>query len=272
MDLKARDLRKRVKMRHANNYLLKIARWMLINLEKSKLSDGSISINDMINLIASGAFYFVILVFAFPIALPLPYPPGFPSICGIPIFLLSIQLIFNKKVIILPKFVKQYRLKLDLIRLIIHKSNRILKFLSRFIKPRRLQVIVSERATILYGLLFFILSVCILIPFPGTNFIPAVGVFLSCLGLLFKDGLFGIVGAIVGIIGVFIVYFFSAMFATAISKFFKFTYYKISNLYFEETTFMLGIGILIGFISTLVIFVIYKFVVRWYEERKRLKR
>lgn len=257
------------KQQHRKNYFLTMARWMLINLSLKKQADDTVSIEDMITLIATKAFYFVILIFSFPVALPLPYPPGFPSICAIPIFLLSFQMVINKKIVILPRFVRDYRIKLGLIRLVISKSDRIFRILSKMIQPGRLKKVASENITILYGVLFLALSICILIPFPGTNFIPAVGIFIASLGLLFKDGLLVIIGSITGLIGIVIVYFFASIFANLIGRFFRFTYNKITNLYLDEGTFMMASGILIGCISMLVVYFVSKLISKIYSSKKK---
>lgn len=203
---------KRKKERRSDGYFIKVARWMLISLIKKQALDGTVSISDVIHLVASGAFYFVILLFSFPVALPFPYPPGFPSICGVPLFLLSIQMVLNKKKVILPQFVLRYRIKTSIMTMVVRKSGSIFRFLSKIIKPQRMQDLASEKLTVPYGILFFILSICILIPLPGTNFIPAVGIFICSLGLLFKDGLLAFIGGIIGIIGLAVIYFLGEFF------------------------------------------------------------
>lgn len=270
MNKLSKDFLKQKKIKRAEKYLAKVARWMSINLQ-AKSENGTVSVLDITNLVAVGAFYFVLLIFAFPVALPLPYPPGFPSLCGIPIFLLSVQMLLNQKKVILPKFIREYRLRVELIRSIINKSNKILIILSKIIQVRRLEIITSNKFVPIYGLVFIALSVCILIPFPGTNFIPAVGIFICCLGLLFKDGLFVLIGLAIGFAGILIVYFFSAIFVSLIAKFFRFSYQKIANFYIEENSFMFAGGILIGLISAFLIFLLYKLLKKGYDNRKLKK-
>jgi hypothetical protein len=254
-----KDFLKQKKIKRAKDYLVKASRWMLINLIP-KQKDGTVTVSDITGIVSIGAFYFVILIFSFPVALPLPYPPGFPSICGIPIFLLSIQMAINKKTVILPKFVRDYRIKIDLIKNIISKSSKIFKIISRIIKVGRLEFLTSNKLTYLYGLLFIILSICILIPFPGTNFIPAVGIFLCCLGLLFRDGLLVIIGNVVGVIGVLIVYFLSAYFASISAKIIKSIYTKFASITFTETMIAFMIGVFVGMIGMFLVTLIIEFI------------
>jgi hypothetical protein len=235
--MNSKEFLKQKKLKRAKDYLVKVSRWTSISLLPKQIN-GTVSVSEITSLVSVGVFYFVILVFAFPVALPLPYPPGFPSICGLPIFLLSFQMMLAKKTIMLPKFVKEYRIKLDLIRLIISKSLGVFKFISKIIKPNRFAILTINPLAPFYGFLFFIFSICILIPLPGTNFIPAVGIFLACLGLLFKDGFLALVGSVVGILGVLMVYFLGAYFAILSAKLIKITYLKIASITLLEVIFV----------------------------------
>ena len=270
MSSEHKEFLRKKKLLRANKYLIKVSRWMLINL-RSKIEKNGILVKDIINLISTGAFYFVLLIFAFPIALPLPYPPGFPSISGIPIFLLSVQMLFGRKKVILPQFIMNYRIKFELIQTIASKTYKLLNFLSKIIKAGRLEIFASNKLIPIYGILFISLAICILIPFPGTNFIPAVGIFISSLGLLFKDGLLAVIGAIIGILGIIVVYFFSALFAAMMKKFFLFSYTKIVNLYIGENAFTLGAGIIIGFISALTVMFAFKIIKSLHNKKKKFQ-
>lgn len=256
----AKDFLKHKKLKRAENYLVKVGRWITFQL-KLKAVNKEVAVQDIIDLISVGAFYFVLLIFAFPIALPLPYPPGFPSICGVPIFLIAMQMMVNKKKVLLPKFIRNYRIKLDLICLIVKKSDKVLRILSKIISAGRMRVFTSPKLSMLYGFNFFILSLCILIPFPGTNFVPAIGIFISCLGLLFKDGLLALIGVITGIAGLIIIYFLSAIFLDLTSKFLSFTYTKFTSISLvEEGTVAFTIGIIIGMIGSFFIIYFYRFI------------
>ena len=254
-----KDFLKHKKSERSKHYLSKVSRWMLVNI-LLKEKDGFISVQEIVNLISVGAFYFVLLVFAFPVALPLPYPPGFPSICGIPIFLLSLQMLFNRKYIILPRFIMEYKIKVELIKLIMLKSNKILKVISKVIRANRMDFLANMKLMPLYGFLFIIFSICILIPLPLTNFLPAVGIFICCLGLLFSDGLLILIGLVIGFIGVVSTYLVTALFGHIFTKFFKFTYEKISNIYFNEGLLSFALGVFVGMASVLIAMIFYKMI------------
>ena len=242
------------KLRRSKNYLIKSSRWLLIEVLKKNTS--TISIAELTSIISSGAFYFTLLLFTFPIALPLPYPPGLPSLCGIPIFLLCLQMIFKPKTVFLPKFVKDYKVSIELITKIIKKSHKIFKFLSKIIKVGRMEYLASSMLIPFYGVFAAIMSIGILIPFPGTNFVPAVAIFLICLGILFHDGLLLLISILLGLIATVIVYFVTFYFASFSAKFFKAAYIKISNLYLSETTVAFIGGIFVGMIGAFCIVLI----------------
>lgn len=246
-----KEFLKEKKIRRSKNYIIKSSRWLLIQLLAKKYN--TVSISEIINIVSYSAFYFTLLIFTFPVALPLPYPPGLPSLCGIPILLLSVQMICNSKTIILPKFIKNYRIKVSLIKTIILKSQKIFKFISKVIKVGRMEFLINKYFKLYYSIFSTILALCIIIPFPATNFLPAVAIFLLCCGILFKDGLLILISLIVGKIGILIVYFATAYFAAIATKIAKTTYNKLANIYFSEVAIAFTIGLLVGIIGMLFI-------------------
>jgi hypothetical protein len=262
------DFLKEKRLKRSKNYLIKSSRWLLIELERNNYKD-TISISELITIVSEGAFYFILLLFAFPVSLPLPYPPGLPSLCGIPIFLLSIQMAINRKAIILPKFIKEYRIKVSLIKLIIHKSTKIFKLLSKIIKVGRLEFLTKNYLIPLYGVFAVILALCILLPFPGTNLVPAIAIFLLCLGLMFHDGLFIIIANIVGFLGLFIVYWFSAYFASLVVKVAKATYSALSSLYLQETTVAFMLGMFVGMIGMFLLVITVEIIFKKVSKKRK---
>ena len=255
-----KEFLKNKKLKRSKLYIVKSSRWLLIQLLKKK--QDTISISEIINIISSGAFYFTLLLFTFPVALPLPYPPGLPSICGIPIFLLSIQMLFNTKTVILPEFIKNYRIKISLIKKIIFKSQSIFKFISKIVKVGRMGFLINKYSIIFYAFTSVILSMCIIIPFPGTNFLPAIAIFLLCCGILFKDGLFIIISLIVGKIGILMVYFVTLYSAAIIKRIAKTAYQKLANIYLSETLVAFILGLLVGIIGMFIVTLISKLVLK----------
>lgn len=142
-----------------------------------------------------------IIFFALPVAVPLPYPPGFTTIMGIPLITLSIQMIIGSKQVYLPKKVNDYEISNAMLKKISDKVVPRLEFLEEFIKPR-LSFTKSTYCEQFVGLVCLIASFAVILPIPFTNAIPAQGITIMALGLLNRDGWVVIAGFAVAVIGV----------------------------------------------------------------------
>jgi hypothetical protein len=82
----------------------------------------------------------------------------------------------------------------------------ITDLVSRMSSPRLLRL-TSPRALPVVGLFGVLMGVAMLIPIPLSNMLPASGLAMVSLGVLNRDGLLMILGAIVGIVGVAVLVF-----------------------------------------------------------------
>lgn len=71
----------------------------------------------------------------------------------------------------------------------------------RFLRPRWPFFFERRRARAVTLALVLLCSLSVLIPFPGTNGVPAAGVLLMCLGIIEDDGLFIVAGWAVSLFG-----------------------------------------------------------------------
>jgi predicted membrane protein len=78
--------------------------------------------------------------------------------------------------------------------------------------------------------------------------------------LLFRDGLLVIIGNVVGVIGVLIVYFLSAYFASISAKIIKSIYTKFASITFTETMIAFMIGVFVGMIGMFLVTLIIEFI------------
>ena len=145
----------------------------------------------------------MMMFFALPIAIPLPYPPGFTTIMGIPLILLSFQMLFGFKQVVLPSKVSRYAISNSVIISISNKVVPLLRLLEKYIKPR-FSYAKSTYCEQFIGLISLICAIAVAIPLPLTNSIPALGIVVMALGLLNRDGLVILLGLAVSIIGLFV--------------------------------------------------------------------
>ena len=158
-------------------------------------------VQGILDIFHENGFALAMILFALPVAIPLPWPPGFTTIIGIPLFVLSIQMILGYSNVVLPKKFRDFQLKNSTLIMLATKSIPTLQFIELRLKPRWgfAKSVYCEQ---FIGIISLICSIAIAIPLPFTNSIPAWGIVIMTLGLLKRDGLVIIVGVLVAVIGV----------------------------------------------------------------------
>ena len=174
-------------------------------LEKvgSRDEKGQSKLSEIISEFHANGFAIVLIFFALPIAIPLPYPPGVTTLFGIPLILLSLQMMMGYKEVRLPKWVGDYVISNSSLTMVSKKAVPLLRKIEEYLKPR-FALASSVYCEQLVGLVSVICAIAIAIPLPMTNAIPAWGIVIMSLGLLKRDGLVVIAGFVVAIIGVVI--------------------------------------------------------------------
>lgn len=170
-----------------------------INKEK----DGHTSVGELLKDFHENGLLLMMLFLALPVAIPLPYPPGFTTIIGIPLILLSIQMLLGFRHVFLPQRISRYEISNNVLIAISNKVVPLLRWLERYIKPRFsfAQFIYCEQ---FIGFISLICAISVAIPLPLTNSIPALGIAIMALGLLNRDGIVVLLGLVISIIGLFV--------------------------------------------------------------------
>lgn len=161
----------------------------------------TISMREITEGLSDRGFALLLLLFAFPMALPLPYPPGFSSLVSLPLLFLSLQMTVGRSSLYLPEFVGKKTMQTASLRTIIDKVLPYLQKLELYLKPNR-EHLLSRRMEQLIGFFSLVLAGCIMLPLSVlSNTIPAAGISLMALGMLERDGRAVIAGFAVGLIG-----------------------------------------------------------------------
>jgi len=145
-------------------------------------------------------FGILLMLFTLPVSVPIPYIPGITTLFAIPIIFLSVQMVLGFEFPWLPKWLTKISIKRKILRYAILKSSPILKKVEKLLKPR-LSLITSGHGHQIIGFFATIFAVCIALPLPFTNFIPALGIIAMSLGLLSRDGFIILIGIVIGVIG-----------------------------------------------------------------------
>ena len=163
---------------------------------------------DILELIEKQSQFTLIAIATFPLVLPIPYPPGMPTILAIPVLIFIINGLFGKKFIKIPDKILNYSITIESLKKIVTQSRFVISVLARISKGGRIPFLADEQMAKLH--IFFMFCMCFLIvmPFPGTNYLPAVSIFVIALGVILTDGILVTIGYLIGVTGIFVVMLF----------------------------------------------------------------
>jgi hypothetical protein len=137
------------------------------------------------------------LVFALPCVLPMP--PGIPTICGIALLIIGLNLIAMRRRLWLPSAIADKSVaRADLQRV----ADRVvphMQRLERFCKPR-FPIVTEALGKVLIGLVVAMLGFIMILPIPFLgNMPPGFAASVIAIGMTERDGLIVLIGLIVSI-------------------------------------------------------------------------
>jgi hypothetical protein len=176
----------------------KIVTTQIIEDVVNKSLSDKIQIRDLINAMQSSGFGVAMVIFAF--AIIIPTPPPVPSLFAIPLLFFSFQMMIGYNAPKLPNFIAKIKFKRSILEVIVKKSSPHIDKVEKILKPR-MQFMIYSIFERFIGAMIFIFAIFVLIPVPFSNMIPGLGILITSFGLIGKDGLFVIIGMMVGLIG-----------------------------------------------------------------------
>ncbi|MGY2779944.1 hypothetical protein ACVW0B_001855 [Thermostichus sp. MS-CIW-23] len=169
--------------------------------EQPKLPpEGSICIEDILELAGERSFGFFLAVLSFPSALPLP-APGYSTPFGVFIVLLALQLVAGRTTPWLPKWVLQTSVERKQFQKWAQAGIPWLQRIENIARPRWRQLCTTRLGQVWLGTWIGLMGISMIIPVPGTNTLPAMGVFVTAFGLLEEDGILCSLGSLICVAG-----------------------------------------------------------------------
>ena len=159
----------------------------------------SLSLKKVMNQTHESVFGFLLALLALPSALPIP-APGYSIPFGVVIILLALQIIMGRKSPWFPEKIENKEVSIIKLKGGIKKIKTFITFFEKLIKPRLSWV--YSRGQNLFGFIILLCGISMLIPIPGTNTVPALGVFIMGLGMIEEDGLIGLGGVLTSLVGI----------------------------------------------------------------------
>ncbi|NJN58606.1 MAG: exopolysaccharide biosynthesis protein [Leptolyngbyaceae cyanobacterium SL_5_9] len=160
---------------------------------------GQVTLTDILQLAGERTFGFLFVLLSFPSALPIP-APGYSVPFGILLFLLAVQLIAGRKTPWFPAKFKQQSLEVTQVQGVLKIGLPWLRRIEAISRPRLIPVCTSLPGRTVIGVAIALMSISMMIPIPGTNTAPAIGIFVTGFGLLDDDGAISLAGLVICLI------------------------------------------------------------------------
>ncbi|WP_415403127.1 exopolysaccharide biosynthesis protein [Tateyamaria sp. SN3-11] len=141
------------------------------------------------------AFGLFLLILALPCCIPFLY--GLPQVVALPLMFVSAQILMGRRVPWLPASLSARAVSAEGLGTLSRRSGPWLKRIEAVSRPR-LAALTHAPADRLVGLGLVLFSASILVPLPGTNTVPGFAVVVVAMGLLQRDGVLVLLGAILG--------------------------------------------------------------------------
>lgn len=190
--------KKHVIVEHTGDTIL-----VLLNDTLAQHKGERISFGEIVDKLKDKGLALLIAVLSFPIALPIPTPPGFTTIFGVPLCILTAQLIYRSEHPWLPLWLRKKTIKIETFRSFVEKSKPVFAKVAKFLKPRHPSML-TESSERIVGVLAFLCSVSVALPILFGNAVPSAAIFIMALGIMYRDGLSVIIGMVTAVIGLII--------------------------------------------------------------------
>jgi hypothetical protein len=171
---------------------------MMLEDVSAGLTQPETSMGELLDALHERGIAMILLIFALPMALPVPVPPGINIMLASPLVFLTAQQALGAHAIWLPEKLKKKTLKSDSLKSMITKTIPYMKKTELLIRPRA-AFLTQDGPSRLFGLMGLIMALTVCIPVPLTNTIPSFGIALMSAGFIMRDGLAVLAGALIGI-------------------------------------------------------------------------
>lgn len=164
----------------------------LSDIVRSIDTSRDMTIGELVDSLGERAFGALMFIFAVPNVIPTP--PGTSAILGLPLVILTWQVLVGRQTLWLPQLVRQRRISKEMLVTFVSKVTPVMARLERVLRPRFGIVVASNLAERVIGLVAFPLALILFLPIPFGNIPPAAAIACLALGLAERDGLAVIVG------------------------------------------------------------------------------
>jgi hypothetical protein len=161
---------------------------------------GQVTLADILALAGERTFGFLLVLLSLPSALPIP-APGYSIPFGVVMGVLAVQLVLGRQQPWLPQRWQQRGFDRRQLQKVVKAGLPWLRRIEVLSRPRLKAICTTPPGRITLGVAIALMSLSMMIPIPGTNTLPAIGIFITGFGLLDDDGLISLAGLVVCVLG-----------------------------------------------------------------------
>ena len=191
----------------------------LSDIVKSIDTQQDMTIGQLVDSLGERAFGALMFIFAVPNIIPTP--PGTSAILGLPLVILTYQVMMGRQSLWLPQTVRKRQISRNMLQTFVSKVLPVMGRLERILRPRFGFVVSSDLAERVIGLVAFPLALILFLPIPFGNIPPAAAIACLALGLAERDGLAVLLGYALSAVSVAILAAISSALYVGVVAFFR---------------------------------------------------
>ena len=191
----------------------------LSDIVKSIDTQQDVTIGQLVDSLGERAFGALMFIFAVPNIIPTP--PGTSAILGLPLVILTYQVMMGRQSLWLPQTVRKRQISRNMLQTFVSKVLPVMGRLERILRPRFGFIVSSDLAERVIGLVAFPLALILFLPIPFGNIPPAAAIACLALGLAERDGLAVLLGYVLSAVSVAILAAISSALYVGVVAFFQ---------------------------------------------------
>jgi len=164
------------------------ASFLVRHLDDVLPAQDDIPVGHFLPLLGVHGFAFLILVLGF-LNLAIFMLPGLSILFGIPMVIMSVQMLLGHEAPVVPEYVRNQKIKSVVLRRGLEVVAASLEKIEPAVKPR-LAFLTHPAIMRVHFLVALVLALMVAIPIPFINIPPTIGIVLLMIGLMQRDGVF----------------------------------------------------------------------------------
>lgn len=154
-----------------------------------------ISLGSIATALSDRSYGALLILFSGPNLLPLP--PGASTLFGLPLVIIAAQLLYGQQQVWLPRALRERAIDGRTFERIAGRLSPMLRRIEMLARPRYwpMPPVVADRVV---GALALVMALLLILPIPFGNWMPALSIVLSSIGMSERDGLWLGAGLLAG--------------------------------------------------------------------------